>query len=237
MLEVKNLSYHYQNQLLFHSVNFSALRGDVTVILGPSGVGKTTLFRIIAGLTTYSEGEVLWEGGSISQNHVSYMQQKVFLLAWRTVWKNMWLIYELDKGAYSKENFSHRLDRVIHHFQLTPLLSRFPDELSEGQKQRIALAMQCLSRREVLLLDEPFSSLDVVMKEELYAHVRSLAKNENKAVLLITHDIRDVMFLGDALFVIRNQTIHRVIIPTAMKDAILADMHALMDLFKTYIFI
>lgn len=235
MLEVRNLSYHYQNQLLFSSVNLSASCGDVSVILGASGSGKTTLFKIIAGLVPHTGDCVLWKNKPLPPYCASYMPQKAFLLPWRCIWKNMWLMYELDKKTRRREEFRYRLDSVIHYFQLTPLLSKFPDELSEGQKQRVALAMHCLSKKRILLLDEPFSSLDLIVKEDLYAYVRSLAKKDNKAILLITHDVRDVLFLGDACFAIRDQTMQRIIIPTAIRNEALNNMQAFTNLFKTYI--
>lgn len=161
------------------------------------------------------------------------MQQKICLLPWRCVLKNLWLVQEVSKGGYSRDVFKWKLEETIHNFNLEALLLKFPDELSEGQKQRVALAMQCLAKKDILLLDEPFSALDLITKEELYRQILSLTKKENKAVLLITHDVRDIFFLGNVFFSVSNQTIRQVDFSGVSSTN--ANMSDLIQLYKTYI--
>lgn len=234
MLEVKNLSFSYEKNLIFKNVNFKIQRGEVGVFLGSSGSGKTTLFRLIAGLLPYFHGSILWDGCPISIRDVAYMQQKICLLPWRSVLKNLWLVQEIGLKNISNHEFSNKLETIIVNFKLEPLLSKFPDELSEGQKQRVALAMQCLVRKDLLLLDEPFSALDLITKEDLFRQLLGLIQNEHKALLLITHDVRDILFLGHVFFSISNQKVQQVDFSSVVHSNTV-NMSDLIYLYKTYI--
>ncbi|AAP05334.1 ATP-binding cassette domain-containing protein [Chlamydia caviae] len=204
MLEVKNLSYSYSDKLIFKNASFTSHPGKISIILGVSGIGKTTLFRLIANFLSPSEGEILWLGEPIQQTDVAYMQQKHTLLPWRTVLKNIYLASELGVRSKRFSIFPEKLAEVIESFNIGDLLDCYPDELSEGQKQRVSLACQCLSPKPILLLDEPFSSLDITTKEQLYKYILLVAKKDYKTVVLVTHDFRDVAFLGDAFYVLKN---------------------------------
>ncbi|EPP36660.1 Fe(3+) ions import ATP-binding protein FbpC [Chlamydia avium] len=206
MLEVKGLSYSYANKLIFQDVSFVASPGKISVILGSSGVGKTTLFRLIAKFLSPTDGKILWKGNPITQKDVAYMQQKSPLLPWRTIEKNIYLASELGRPRNSSIP-PEKFIEVVDYFRINELLERYPDEISEGQKQRVALACQCLSSKPILLLDEPFSSLDVITKEILYGYVLRLAAEDKKTVILVTHDFRDVAFLGDSVFLMKDYSL------------------------------
>ncbi|MEF9520077.1 ABC transporter ATP-binding protein [Chlamydia crocodili] len=215
MLEVKDLSYSYSNKLIFKKASFTAHPGKISIILGVSGIGKTTLFRLIANFLSPSEGEILWLGQPIQQTDVAYMQQKQTLLPWRTVLKNIYLGSELGVKNKRFSIFSEKLAEVVESFNIGNLLDCYPDELSEGQKQRVSLACQCLSPKPILLLDEPFSSLDITTKELLYKYILRLARKDYKTVVLVTHDFRDVAFLGDTFYVLKN----RGLVPVFFNDS------------------
>lgn len=204
MLEIHCLSYSYPDQLILDNISFSACPGEVTVVIGLSGSGKTTLFRLIAGLLPHdNKGKILWRGEPLLQQSVAYLQQEGNLLPWRTVRRNILLEQEL--GGIKQPLLSQEaIQEAIDTFHLQSLIHRFPDELSGGQKQRVALAAQYLSSKPVLLLDEPFSSLDIVTKETLYSDIKSLVRRKNKAAVLVTHDVNDLAFLGDRFFVLKG---------------------------------
>lgn len=226
MLQVSNLDYSYKQEVIFQDISFSAPRGAITIILGRSGVGKTTLFRLLSGLLLPDQGSLLWQGEPLTQDLVAYMQQKEALLPWRTALKNILLPYELGPSHLRTSVPSYQLQKIIKNFDLDTILDRYPDELSGGQRQRVALATQYLSQKPILLLDEPFSSLDLLLKEQLYKDIEMLAKQENKAVILVTHDFRDVLFLGDFVFVIKN---HKCI-PVSLQRVSSNDHHVLNSL-------
>lgn len=226
MLEVKGLRYSYSNRLIFQDAFFTAFPGKISVVLGSSGVGKTTFFRLIAKFLSPAGGEILWQGKSISQKDVAYMQQKSPLLPWRTIEKNIYLASELGK----QKNFSidsEKFDKVVNGFHLKEFLGCYPDQLSEGQKQRVALACQCISSKPIVLLDEPFSSLDVITKEILYKYVLSLATEEKKTVILVTHDFRDIVFLGDAIYLIKNYRLVPLVFDDSLRSS--ENMHLLVE--------
>ena len=204
MLVVKSLRYARASHLVFEDAGASFASGHISVVLGISGSGKTTLFRILSGLLSDFSGEVLWEGLPIKQEQVSYMQQKDALLPWRTVKKNILLPTELgprkQKAVVQEQDFY----QVVQAFGLASLLDRFPDELSGGQRQRVVFAMQSLSPNPILLLDEPFTSLDPLTKETLYQDVRRLAKEKGKTIILASHDVQDCLEIGETFFAIKQ---------------------------------
>lgn len=204
MLEVSNLRYSYQDRLVFSDASFSAYPGQVVVIFGVSGVGKTTLFRLISQFLVPEEGTIFWQGRPIIREEISYMQQRHQLLPWRTVEKNISLSLEL--GKKKREISPEKIKRVLSYFQIQELLSRYPDTLSEGQKQRVSLACHCVLDKPLLLLDEPFSSLDLLTKEALYTCVLHLAE-QGKTIVLVTHDVRDAACLGHAFYMIKGTKI------------------------------
>ncbi|ANH78985.1 ATP-binding cassette domain-containing protein [Candidatus Chlamydia sanziniae] len=218
MLQVTQLYYSYNQLCIFQNVSFTVSPGTITIILGRSGTGKTTLFHLLAGFLPPQQGEFLWGKSALTNKHVAYMQQKEALLPWRTVLKNILLPTELGPKTSRSPIPSDRLEKIIQNFDLTPLLNRYPDELSGGQRQRVALASQCLSSKPILLLDEPFSSLDMIIKEQLYQDIVFLAKKEGKTIVLVTHDFHDVLFLGDTLLVIKNNNLVPISLSPSMQS-------------------
>ncbi|BAE81183.1 ABC transporter of Nitrate and Fe [Chlamydia felis Fe/C-56] len=227
MLEVKNLSYSYSDKLILKKASFTSYPGRISIILGVSGIGKTTLFRLIASFLSPDGGEILWQGQPIQQTDVAYMQQKQTLLPWRTVLKNIYLSSELGIKSKRFSIFPEKLSEVVESFNIGDLLDCYPDELSEGQKQRVSLACQCLSPKPIVLLDEPFSSLDITTKELLYKYILRLARQENKTVVLVTHDFRDVAFLGDAFYVLKNLELVPVFFNDTMRSS--GNVHMLIE--------
>lgn len=210
MLDVKSLYYSHASHSVFEDASASFASGQISMVLGASGSGKTTLFRIIAGLLSCSLGEILWKGQPIQQEQIAYVQQKEALLPWRTVRKNILLLTELGSRKQKITIEEECFYNVVHSFGLSSLLDRFPDELSGGQRQRVVFAMQSLSPTPILLLDEPFTSLDPITKEILYQDVKRLAKEEGKTIILASHDVQDCLGVGEAFFAIKNQKLHSI---------------------------
>ncbi|MBQ8498384.1 ABC transporter ATP-binding protein [Chlamydia sp.] len=210
MLDVKSLYYAHASHCVFENAEVSFSPGQISVVLGKSGSGKTTLFRIIAGFLSCSIGEILWEGKPLTQKLVAYMQQKGRLLPWRTIRKNISLLTELGPRNQKMFVLEKAFRKAVHTFELSSLLDRFPDELSVGQQQRVVFAMHSLSSKPVLLLDEPFASLDPLTKEMLYQDVKRLAKEEGKTVILASHDVQDCLRVGETFFAIKNHKIQPV---------------------------
>ena len=167
--------------------SLSAGRGEVLALIGPSGCGKSTLLRVGAGLLYPKAGTVLADGIPIDQRtlRIGFLPQNYGLLAWKTVRENILLSTEV-KGEWNEERASV-FEELVKDLGLTSLLNRYPHELSGGQQQRVGLARVFLLAPDLLLMDEPFSALDVITRESMQAVFLALWKKRSVTTLLVTH--------------------------------------------------
>ena len=213
-LFIRNLSFSYGNHLIFKDVNFATYLGKVCVLIGSSGVGKTTFFKLISGLLSPNFGDILLknennEDVALKDNFV-YMQQNDLLLPWRTVFQNLLLSFELNRIHLDKLSYLRKIDDVLEKMCLLDYKFAFPHELSGGMRQRISLARAILQDKLLFLLDEPFSSLDVAIKESLYDEIKKFVSINRKILILVTHDFRDIFSLADYVFVIINNSVMKI---------------------------
>lgn len=171
--------------------------GEFVTLLGPSGVGKSTVLNLVAGLELPDLGAVTVEGVETGRAAppIAYMQQKDLLLPWRSVWDNILLGPELRSGA-ERERLSGRARALLAEFGLEGFAAAWPAELSGGMRQRAALIRTLLCERPVLLLDEPFGALDAITRGRLQRHLARLWRELNKTVLLVTHDVDEALLLS-----------------------------------------
>lgn len=194
-----NVSLIYdQHTLLFDQFNFTLTPQKFSCILGPSGVGKTSLLRLIAKLITPERGEV------ISQHMPSYMAQTDLLLPWLNAIDNAQLGAKL-RGEKSKQTLA-QAQALFSQLGLQHAEKKFPHELSSGMRQRVALARTLLENREIILMDEPFSALDAITRFELQTLTATLLKN--RTVLLVTHDPTEALRLADEIYVLAGLPAH-----------------------------
>lgn len=170
---------------------------EIVALIGTSGSGKTTLFRLMTGLEAAQAGTI--EG--IDSTSVSYMQQEDLLLPWRSVMSNLLLVQELgrERATHSFRKEARRLLKVVDLEGVEELL---PNQLSGGMRQRVSLVRALLQDRPILLLDEPFGPLDVIVREELYSLLRSIRTQLKKTIIMVTHDFRDALALADRILVL-----------------------------------
>ncbi len=215
-LEVKAISKKYKasNNEAVQNVSLSVSAGEVLVVVGESGSGKTTLLRLIAGLEYPDAGEIHF-GEKVFSSNMVFMP---------TEQRNVGLVFQdyalfphfdlMQNVAFGiKPKGKERTSRAKQYLEMVGLGSsteKYPHELSGGEKQRVALARALASNPDLILMDEPFSNLDTTNKVRLRDDVRSLLKDENKAVILVTHDIEDAMILGDRVAVMSNGAILQV---------------------------
>ena len=203
ILEIRNLSHAYdQASSIIKDFNFSLKKGEIVSILGPSGIGKTTLLRIVAGLEDVMHGEVI-----ISEKVAS---KKNFLLPPEK--RNLGLVVE-DRALFPHLNIeknvmfgiSHIQDReslaqeYLGLFKVADLSKKYPHEISAGQQQRVAFARALITNPDILLLDEPFGALDKNLKEELHEETKKIFKNKDLSVLLVTHDEEEAKHFSDRI--------------------------------------
>lgn len=210
LLTVEGVSLSYGPKLILRDVNLhidnivrpGVEQGQVVALLGPSGIGKTQLFRLIAGLQPCSGGRVLIgdKQAPTVAGAVGVVQQSYPLLGHRTVWGNMQVASHGQKA---------RLDEatsLLEHFGLSDKKSSYPLQLSGGQRQRVAIVQQLVCANHFLLMDEPFSGLDVVAKERVYETVRKVTTvHEHNTVIFTTHDLESAVRLADEIWVLGRE--------------------------------
>lgn len=201
-LEVKNLSKKYGEDLILKDLFFSVPEKEFVSIIGPSGCGKSTLFNVIAGLEVPVSGEVLLDGSSILgvTGKVGYMHQKDLLLPWRTVWRNVALPLEIQGNT--KKVAREKVMEMLPIFGLDGHENKYPAQLSGGMRQRTSLMRASMLPNDIMLLDEPFGSLDAITKTKMQDYLFHVLQHMNKTILFITHDIDEAVFLSDRIIVL-----------------------------------
>lgn len=202
-LQLKNISKVYGQNRAIDEISATVPAGEVTVIVGPSGAGKTTLLRIISGLDTPTTGEVLFDGAPIKG--VPHGLAMVFqdysrsLFPWMTVEANV--AFPLRRGV-AKEERRARVAQSLEAVGLRDKLKLYPWQMSGGMQQRVAIARALASRPRLLVMDEPYASVDAQTRAELEDLLLEIQAKLNITVLVVTHDIDESVYLGDNIIVL-----------------------------------
>lgn len=210
-LHIQNLSVRYPTRDLpaVDQVSLTLARGEIGVLVGPSGCGKSSLLRAVAGLEAVSAGRILIEGQVVSETghmvapearRVGMVFQDFALFPHMTVERNV--AYGLHR--LPRLDRERRVNEVLDLVGLSELAQRHPHQLSGGQQQRVALARALAPKPELLLLDEPFSSLDVELRQRLAHDLRTILKAAGATVLMVTHDQMEAFAMGDQVGVMRD---------------------------------
>lgn len=203
MIEIKNLSYNFEKNQVLKNINIKVNENEFVSIVGTSGVGKTTLFNLIAGILELQNGEILIDSDKNYINKVAYMLQKDLLFEHKTVVEN--IILPLIINKISKKKATDEAKEVLKLFNLYEYSDKYPKELSGGMRQRIALIRTCMFKRNIFLLDEAFSALDAITKRELHRWYVDLAKKFSLTTILITHDIDEAVLLSNKVYILGNK--------------------------------
>lgn len=209
MIEIKDLSVTYDRdgktpyEALDH-VRLTVPKGTVCAVLGPSGCGKSTLIKAVAGLLPAASGTVTMDGAPIDPRRmtIGFMPQNYGLLPWRTALENVLLgptIRKQDVAAAKQ-----RAAELFAALGIAGLEARYPKGLSGGQQQRVALARAFLLRPDILLMDEPFSALDAITREEMQDVFLGLWQRERVTTLLVTHYVEEAVYLGQEIVLMRT---------------------------------
>jgi len=203
ILDIKNLSYSFGNNPILKDINIHVNENEMVAIVGSSGVGKSTLFNLIAGVLKKQVGEITINGSNDYIGKVAYMLQKDLLFEHKTIIDNV--ILPLIIAKVNKKEAFEEGNKILKQFNLDKYANKYPQQLSGGMRQRVALIRTYMFKRKIFLLDEAFSALDAITKKELHKWYLDLKKEFNLTTLLITHDIEEAVFLSDRIYILGNK--------------------------------
>lgn len=204
-LKIERITAGYDGSIVVKDISFDVPRGSIAAVIGLSGVGKSTLFNVIAGLLKPYSGRVLLNGNDITDKPgaVGYMLQKDLLLPFKTVIDNIALPL-IIKGMKKKDAYA-LVRPKLERFGLADKEKRYPNELSGGMRQRAALLRTHLFSEEAALLDEPFSALDSITRSAMHNWYMDIAATLKPTTVLITHDIDEAALLSDTVYVLKGK--------------------------------
>ncbi len=223
MLKFDNVSFQYdvEDFSIIDHLSFDVQDGEFVSVIGASGCGKSTIFRLVNKLLLPASGEILVDGESIEKkrNYCGYMPQQDLLFPWRTVRENLLLPMEI-RGGYSKTEMREKADAALESVGLKDWGDKMPKELSGGMRQRAAFARTVLTGSDLLLLDEPFSALDYLTRISMREWLLEQWEREKKTVLFITHDVEEAVFLSGRILVVGNRHRSPIFVPLRFRPDI-----------------
>ena len=211
LLEFEHVSYQYPGEDfdIIDDLSFSVEPGSFHCIIGVSGCGKSTIFRMTNGLLRPKSGTIRMGGKPIGEqkHYCGYMPQRDLLFPWRTIGENLALPLEI-MGGYSRAERRERIDDALADVGLEGCRDKMPDELSGGMRQRAAFARTMLTGSDLLLLDEPFSALDFLTRISMQEWLLGQWEKHKKTILFITHDVEEAVFLSGSVLAVTSTPIH-----------------------------
>ncbi|MDO4678514.1 MAG: ABC transporter ATP-binding protein [Eubacteriales bacterium] len=205
MLELKNIVKKYDGITILNDVSLDIKTGEIVSILGPSGSGKTTLLNLILGITDVNSGKIYYDGHDITNVP---MEKRGFNIVFQdyALFPNLNAYENIVYGLRNKPDISSKeeVEEFIHLLGLEKHLEKKIDQLSGGQKQRVALARTMVMKPKILLLDEPLSALDGVIKESIKSKIKEIAREFELTTIIVTHDPEEALTLSDRVLIINE---------------------------------
>jgi ABC-type nitrate/sulfonate/bicarbonate transport system ATPase subunit len=206
MLEISELcvSYKSKNKLIkaLGPINMNIEIGEIYALIGPSGCGKSTLLHVLSGIIKDYQGQILMNGENLNPKlqSIGFIPQNFGLLPWQNVQKNCVLALKI-KGKTIDSALQERIYYIMHKLDIYPLKHRYPSELSGGQKQRVAIARAFIMNPDLLLMDEPFSSLDALTREEAQELFIGIWNQYKSTTVFVTHSIEEAIYMGKKIVI------------------------------------
>lgn len=210
-IQIQNLSRNYGCGSILENLNFTLPGGHTLAIIGPSGCGKSTLLALLSGLDKPNSGIITFtlpenhseDSKDDQSRHIAFVLQDYGLFPWKTVGENLTLPLRLQ-GA-SKIQREKALAAILEEMRLNGLEDRYPVQLSGGQRQRVGIGRALITNPDILLMDEPFSSLDALTRKRLQENLLHLWQQRQLTCVLVTHDVPEAIFLGQHILVLGGQ--------------------------------
>jgi len=204
VIEIRNLAVEYpgvhEKALALDGVNLDIGSGEICTIIGPSGCGKSTFLYVLAGILREYSGHVAIDGKAVSPKNqrIGLIFQNYGLLPWKTVYQNVVLGIKIKDHSQDLDEYSHY---ILDQLGIGHLLDRYPKELSGGQQQRVAIARAFILKPDLLLMDEPFSALDAITREEMQELFLQTWRQHRVTTVFITHSVDEALYLGSKIVV------------------------------------
>ncbi|VXD18518.1 Fe(3+)-transporting ATPase [Planktothrix paucivesiculata PCC 9631] len=239
IVEFCQVNYQIDQRFLIEKLNLKVYQGETLVLLGRSGSGKTTTLKLVNHLLTPTDGEVLVEGKSTHQwdliqlrRQTGYVIQDVGLFPHFTVEQNIALVPKLQQ--WNRDRIQERVYQLLHLVNLDPaqFAHRYPQELSGGQRQRVGVARALAADPPLLLMDEPFGSLDPITRLELQREFRRLQQQLGKTIIFVTHDIQEAFLLASRIGLMQYGQLVFLGTPTDFKQSEHAEAQAFLECLK-----
>jgi NitT/TauT family transport system ATP-binding protein len=214
MIELREVTHAYKTKAgplpVLDNLSLKVPENSFCAVVGPSGCGKSTLTRLVSGLMKPNEGQVWLHNKLVTSPRptVGMAFQNPVLLEWRTILQNILLPLEIVKSPMSKAQATERAHYLLDLVGLNGFAEKRPSELSGGMRQRASLCRSIIHKPDVLILDEPFGALDAFTREDLWCTMHDLREQEPFTCMLITHDLRESVFLADQVIVMSGRPAH-----------------------------
>jgi ABC-type nitrate/sulfonate/bicarbonate transport system ATPase subunit len=213
LLQAENINLSYDNKIILRNINFcikdivrpNVQQGQVVSLIGRSGIGKTQLFKILSGLQQPTSGNVYLQNKQrVKAGDMGVVFQNYYLFEWRTIFQS--LMMAAKKNAALKGKEKEAIHQYAADFHLTEHLNKYPQQLSGGQRQRVSIIQQLLKGSDFLLLDEPFSGLDVCVLDKVADLLLQVStSDELKTLIIVSHDISTAVAISDTVFILGNE--------------------------------
>jgi polar amino acid transport system ATP-binding protein/sulfate transport system ATP-binding protein/NitT/TauT family transport system ATP-binding protein len=213
ILKAENISLCYGDKTILHDINFNIknivrpnmTQGQVVSLIGRSGIGKTQLFKLLSGLQEPTTGTIsIYDNKPVKAGDMGVIFQNYYLIEWRTVYQSLLLAARQNKSLKGKEKDA--IENYAAHFELKDHLHLYPQQLSGGQRQRASIIQQLLKGSDFLLLDEPFSGLDVCVLDRVVDLLIDVSlEDELKTLIIVSHDIVTTVAISDTVFILGTE--------------------------------
>lgn len=220
MIEFKKVSKYFKDKAIIKEIDLKINKGELVVLIGPSGCGKTTTLKMINKLITNTSGKIYVNGKDISEQNtielrrnIGYVIQQTGLFPHLTVEENIGIIPKLEK--WPENNIKEKVIELLNMVGMKPeeYIDRYPSELSGGQQQRIGVARAFATNPDIILMDEPFSALDPITRNQLQDELFNLQQELKKTIVFVTHDMDEALKLGDRICIMNEGKIVQFDVP------------------------
>lgn len=202
MLNIEGLNFSYNERNILKNINISVKNGEIISIIGPSGAGKTTFLKILAGIIKDYTGQIKINDEKINpkKNIIGLIPQDYGLLPWKTVYENIKISLKIKREK--NDDLIHKISNLIG---IEEILDKYPKKLSGGQKQRVAIARSFVLKPQLLLMDEPFSALDAITRDNIQDNFLRIWNNNPVTTLIVTHSVEEALYLSQKIYIITEE--------------------------------